>query len=158
MNVVGDALQQFDVSSDRTEFSILAIRDRGSAGALRSATAVSASSTPYCFTSPNSRAHDTFKPASGIGGVSVPVHESMLPTELSANMFPAQVPPEALLDVEVEEEGQTATGAAEPPQPTQQGVQGEIAFLSHEPVVCTAKTRGRAAAAGKGSHAVSGVP
>lgn len=55
-----------------------------------------------------------------------------------------QVPPEALLDVDVEEEGGTS-GAEDHhhQQVQQQTVQGEIAFLSHEPVVATSKLKGR---------------
>jgi hypothetical protein len=70
-----------------------------------------------------------------------------------------QVPPEALLDIDVEEEqaacgisagAGAAPGLGQPPaqqqQQQQQSVQGEIAFLSHEPVVTTRSTKGRSRA------------
>jgi len=53
-----------------------------------------------------------------------------------------QVPPEALLDVDVEEGG-TPGADDHQQQVQQQNVQGEIAFLSHEPVVATSKLKGR---------------
>lgn len=65
------------------------------------------------------------------------------------------MPPEALLDIDVEgEEGDDNSNSTTPQaagagssgqqqQQQQRSVQGEIAFLSHEPVVSTSKLKGR---------------
>lgn len=61
-------------------------------------------------------------------------------------MLLLQVAPEALLDIDVEEEEELAAGAGGgsaggASAAETQSVQGEIAFLSHEPVVSTAQLK-----------------